>query len=61
MRAQQMLLTREGYQKLEQELNYLYTVRRGEVAQLLRQVLPEGDILENWGALEYTYNELSFL
>lgn len=61
MRAQQMLLTREGYQKLEQELNYLCTVRRGEVAQLLRQVLPEGDILENWGALEGTYNELSFV
>ncbi|MDY7079847.1 MAG: transcription elongation factor GreA [Chloroflexota bacterium] len=61
MRTQQMFLTREGYQKLEQELNYLCTVRRGEVAQLFRQTLPEGDILENWGALEYIYNELSFV
>lgn len=41
MRAQQMLLTHEGYQKIEQELNYLCTVRRGEVAQRLRQMLPE--------------------
>jgi hypothetical protein len=59
MRAQQMLLTHEGYQKIEQELNYLCTVRRGEVAQRLRQMLPEGDILENWGALETTYRAIA--
>jgi transcription elongation factor GreA len=53
-------LTREGFQKLEQELNYLRTVRRQEVAQRLHQALEEGDILEN-AELEDARNEQAFL
>jgi len=39
MIAQPMYLTRDGYQELEQELNYLSTVRREEVARLLHEAL----------------------
>ena len=59
MRTQKAPLTLEGYQELEQELNYLCTDRRREVAQLLREVLPDGDIVENWGVLKVVYSELS--
>lgn len=41
-------LTREGYEKLENELNYLRTVRRSEVAERLHAALEEGgDLVEN--------------
>jgi transcription elongation factor GreA len=60
MRTQSTFLTQEGYRKLEQELNHLCTVRRKEIANLLRQVLPDSDILEN-GELEDAYNERAFL
>ena len=41
-------LTREGHQKLENELNYLRAVRRSEVAERLRRALEEGgDLVEN--------------
>ena len=41
-------ITSEGYQKLENELNYLRTVRRDEVAERLRLALEEGgDLTEN--------------
>lgn len=41
-------LTREGFEKLEQELNELRTVRRAEVAERLRLALEEGgDLVEN--------------
>ena len=53
-------LTAEGFQKLEQELEYLRTTRRHEVAERLHQALEEGDILEN-AELEDARNEQSFL
>jgi transcription elongation factor GreA len=53
-------LTKEGYQKLERELEHLRTVRRQEVADRLHQALEEGDILEN-AELEDARNEQSFL
>jgi len=53
-------LTREGYRKLEQELNHLRTVRRQEVARRLHQALKEGDILEN-AELEDARNEQAFV
>lgn len=40
-------LTPDGLTKLEQELEYLRTVRRQEVAKRLRAALEEEDILEN--------------
>ncbi len=60
MSKQQTFLTREGYQKLEQELSYLRTIRRKEVALRLHQALTEGDILEN-AELEDARNEQSFV
>ncbi len=57
---QQTFLTPEGYQRLEQELNYLRTVRRQEVARRLHEALEEGDILEN-AELEDARNEQAFV
>ncbi len=36
-------LTREGFEKLQQELEYLRTTRRQEVAERLREALEDGD------------------
>lgn len=60
MEKQQTFLTRSGYEKLEQELNYLRTVRRQEVAQRLHQALEEGELLEN-AELEDARNEQAFI
>ena len=60
MNEQPKFLTREGYKKLEQELAYLRTTRRQEVAERLHQALAEGDILEN-AELEDARNQQSFL
>ncbi|MFQ6100411.1 MAG: transcription elongation factor GreA [Anaerolineae bacterium] len=60
MNGQPTFLTREGCQKLEQELNHLRTVRRQEVARRLHQALAEGDILEN-AELEDARNEQAFV
>ncbi len=40
-------LTPEGKQKLEEELEYLVTVRRREVAEAIRSAKEEGDLSEN--------------
>ena len=60
MPAQQSVLTREGHQKLEQELHHLSTVRRKHVSRSLHEALQEGDLLENAG-LENALNEWGFL
>lgn len=61
MSTQPIFLTQEGYQKLEQELHYLSTVRRNQVVQHLSLVLPEGDSLENGGVIEIARNEQAFV
>ena len=43
----QELVTREGFEKLQEELNYLVEVRRGEIADRIRQAREFGDISEN--------------
>ncbi|MBR3534588.1 MAG: transcription elongation factor GreA, partial [Oscillospiraceae bacterium] len=45
--AEKKQMSREGYEKLEQELNYLITVRRAEVAQKLKEARSFGDLSEN--------------
>jgi transcription elongation factor GreA len=57
---QQTFLTSEGHQRLEQELEYLRTTRRQEVALRLHEALEEGDILEN-AELEDARNEQAFV
>ena len=47
MSEQVVYLTREGYEKLQAELQHLRTVRRREVARRLHDALTEGDLLEN--------------
>jgi len=42
-------LTKEGYEKLESELDYLINVRRKEVANQIAEAKAEGDISENAG------------
>jgi transcription elongation factor GreA len=60
MDKQQTFLTRDGYQKLEQELNFLHTVRRQEVARRLHDALTEGELLDN-AELEDARNEQAFV
>lgn len=45
--TKQIKLTYEGLEKLEQELEYLKTVKRKEVAEKIKQALSFGDLSEN--------------
>ncbi len=61
MAEQMTFLTREGLKKLEEELEYLRTVRRQEVAKRLHAALEEEqDILEN-AEYEDAKNEQAFV
>ena len=60
MTEQTTFLTPEGLKKLEEELEYVRTVRRQEVAQRLRAVLEDQDILEN-AEYEDAKNEQAFV
>ena len=60
MSEQFVYLTREGYAKLDAELDHLRKVRRREVAQRLHEALSEGDLLEN-AELEAARNEQAFV
>jgi transcription elongation factor GreA len=42
-----VLLTRQGYDKIEQELEMLITVRRKEVAARIKEAISFGDLSEN--------------
>ncbi|MFO7634594.1 MAG: transcription elongation factor GreA [Caldilinea sp.] len=46
---QPVFLTPEGLKKVRDELEYLTTVRRREVAQMIAEAKAEGDISENAG------------
>jgi transcription elongation factor GreA len=45
--VKEVLLTREGYEKLKQEIEHLSTVKRREVADRIRIARQFGDIAEN--------------
>lgn len=47
MMGKKMLLTRESYEKLERELEYLSTTIRVEIAQNLKVAAEYGDLREN--------------
>jgi transcription elongation factor GreA len=53
-------LTREGYEKLKEELKYLRTVKRPEVAEHIRIAKEDGDLSENAG-YDAAKNEQSFV
>lgn len=49
MSNQATFLTPEGYQKLAEELDYLKTVRRLEIANAIHDAKMDGDVSENAG------------
>src|SRR5512136_708172 len=53
-------LTRQGYQKLQEELDYLRTFKRQEVAKRLHEALEGGELLED-AEYEAAKNEQAFV
>ena len=47
MEEKEILLTQEGYDNLEKELNYLRTEKRAEIAERIKIALGFGDLSEN--------------
>ncbi len=47
MEDKEVLLTKEGYEKLEQELDALKTTKRAEIAERIKIALGFGDLSEN--------------
>ena len=47
MEEKEVILTQEGYDNLEKELNYLKTEKRAEVAERIKVALGFGDLSEN--------------
>lgn len=56
----EIMLSAEGYKKLEEELDHLKSVRRREVAERIRQAREFGDISEN-SEYEDAKNEQAFI
>jgi transcription elongation factor GreA len=53
-------LTREGYQKLQEELDYLRTYKRQEIANRLHEAMEGGELIEN-AEYEAAKNEQAFV
>ncbi|MEJ5315251.1 transcription elongation factor GreA [Anaerolinea sp.] len=53
-------LTREGYAKLQEELEYLRTKKREEIAQRLHEAMEGGELIEN-AEYEAAKNEQAFV
>lgn len=47
MEEKEVLLTKEGYDKLEEQLDYLRTEKRAEIAERIKVALGFGDLSEN--------------
>jgi len=47
MEEKEVLLTKEGYDKLEKELEYLKTEKRSEISERIKVALGFGDLSEN--------------
>jgi len=58
--TEELLLTAQGLKKLEDELEYLKSVKRKEVAERIKQALEFGDISEN-SEYEDAKNEQAFI
>ncbi|MBN1667305.1 MAG: transcription elongation factor GreA [Anaerolineales bacterium] len=55
-------LTREGFEKLQQELDHLRTVRRQEVAARLHEAMADGDAgIDNDAEVDAAKNEQAFV
>lgn len=53
-------LTREGYDKLQEELDYLRTEKREQIADRLHEAIEGGELLDN-AELEAAKNEQAFV
>jgi transcription elongation factor GreA len=53
-------LTRQGYQKKQEELEYLRTIKRQEVAQRLHEAMEGGELIED-AEYEAAKNEQAFV
>jgi transcription elongation factor GreA len=53
-------LTREGFEKLQEELEYLRTVKRKEVAERLHEAMEGGELIED-AEYEAAKNEQAFV
>jgi transcription elongation factor GreA len=53
-------LTKEGFQKLQEELDYLTTAKRQEVAERLHEAMEGGELIEN-AEYEAAKNEQAFV
>ena len=51
MEEKEILLTQEGYDNLEKELDYLKTEERAAIAERIRVALGFGDLSENSGGI----------
>ncbi|MGB9793035.1 MAG: transcription elongation factor GreA [Thermacetogeniaceae bacterium] len=60
MPEKEVLLTGDGVRKLEEELHYLKSVKRREIAERIRQAIEFGDISEN-SEYEEAKNEQAFV
>ncbi len=58
--SQQISLTKEGYQKLQKELDYLIKVRRPEIIKRIKEAKEYGDLSES-AEYENARNEQSFI
>ena len=55
-----LLLTKDGLEKLENELNHLRTVKRKEIASRIKEAISYGDITDN-SEYEDAKNEQAFI
>ena len=60
MSSKEVVLTQEGLQKLEDELSYLKSVKRREVASRIKTAISFGDLSEN-SEYEDAKNEQAFI
>ena len=58
--TEELLLTKDGLEKLEKELSHLRTVKRKEVAARIKQAISYGDITDN-SEYEDAKNEQAFI
>ena len=58
--SEDMLITKEGLKKIREELEYLKTTKRGEIAQRLKEAISYGDLSEN-AEYEEAKNDQAFI
>lgn len=58
--TEEVLITKEGLKKLKDELEYLKTTKRGEIAVRLKEAISYGDLSEN-AEYEEAKNEQAFV